>query len=405
MMLKEHFVAVEKSIQYKAKIAANAGHSLHKGTPRELFIKEFLNDHLGDNVNIGTGEIIDANSYPGEQRNQVDVLLYRSDYPKLSFGGGINAFLNESVISTIEVKSTLKKEGLEQAISATKRHKQLEKNITFNFSSGYVPPSAFSYVVAYDGPENLSTIYNWLIELNEKYDVSYDENLPAETKKRVKVKNPSIDGIFVLGKGFIYFNNSLVTLLRDEHVEDNPDQKWVLVEQETGNLLPLFLFLTNTISGFSKTDFSSYKYLKHLRFDNIELGDGESEELTELTKTKLDPNKTVIDFAQNFGAWNEEFMMDPDSIQLNVKKIKEAPTGTFVAKLPLYPSTVNRDLRFLLPKLEDEGVIDIVGFYLKNRIDTPLVAHLKWDEEPMHEEEKTKKESDSPYPAIIVNKK
>jgi len=41
-MLKSHMDAVETSLIHISKIPANAGHTLHRGTPREAFIKEFL---------------------------------------------------------------------------------------------------------------------------------------------------------------------------------------------------------------------------------------------------------------------------------------------------------------------------------------------------------------------------
>ena len=34
-----------------------SAHSLHKGTPREVFIREFLGEHLPLELEIGTGEI------------------------------------------------------------------------------------------------------------------------------------------------------------------------------------------------------------------------------------------------------------------------------------------------------------------------------------------------------------
>jgi len=45
-MLKSHMDAVEEQLIATSKIPANSGHSLHKGTPREAFIKEFLQKHL-----------------------------------------------------------------------------------------------------------------------------------------------------------------------------------------------------------------------------------------------------------------------------------------------------------------------------------------------------------------------
>src|SRR5438552_3739809 len=104
-MLKSHLEAVERQILATSKIPANSGHTLHKGTPRESFVKEFLEGHLSERIAVGTGEIIDADSKPNEHRPQVDIVLYKRDYPRIHFGGGIHGFLVESVIATIEVKS------------------------------------------------------------------------------------------------------------------------------------------------------------------------------------------------------------------------------------------------------------------------------------------------------------
>lgn len=59
------------------------------GTPRESFIQSFLKDHLSEKVAISTGEVIDANSRPGQRRNQHDIVVYKREFPKLDFGGGI----------------------------------------------------------------------------------------------------------------------------------------------------------------------------------------------------------------------------------------------------------------------------------------------------------------------------
>jgi hypothetical protein len=61
-MLRAHLDAVEKWLLAASAIPHNAGRTIHRGTPREVFIREFLAEHLGRRVSIGTGEIIDAES-------------------------------------------------------------------------------------------------------------------------------------------------------------------------------------------------------------------------------------------------------------------------------------------------------------------------------------------------------
>ena len=49
-MLKSHMDAIEKQLIVTSKIPANSKHSLHKGTPREAFIKQFLQNNLPKSV-------------------------------------------------------------------------------------------------------------------------------------------------------------------------------------------------------------------------------------------------------------------------------------------------------------------------------------------------------------------
>jgi hypothetical protein len=161
-MLRAHLDAVEKHLLQISQIPANAGHTLHRGTPREAFIKEFLTGHLSAKLAVGSGEIIDTTSLPREQRNQFDIVIFKADYPRIDLGGNPNAFLAESIVATIEVKSLLTKEDLETAILSARRAKTLQRNLITAFMSGYVPPGILSFVVAYDGPAQMATVRNWV---------------------------------------------------------------------------------------------------------------------------------------------------------------------------------------------------------------------------------------------------
>jgi hypothetical protein len=51
------------------------------------------------------------------------------------------------VIATVEVKSMLSKEGLEQAMKAAKTAKALEASVTTGFSTGYIPPKVLNFML------------------------------------------------------------------------------------------------------------------------------------------------------------------------------------------------------------------------------------------------------------------
>lgn len=258
-MLKSHIDAVEASLLVISRIPANSGHSLHKGTPREAFIKEFLIAHLPETVAIGSGEIIDSESQPREQRNQYDIVIYNKSYPKLDFGGGVSGFLIESVIATVEVKSTLTKKDLQQAIGAARNAKALSPHFVTAFQAGYVPPKVLNYVVAYDGPANIETVQGWLHEIHSDIGVVAFDLPPGD--ERLNQPSPSVDGIFVLGKGFSYFDNVPNGFNTPESRAGQPSVKWIHANSTSGNLLLQFLFLQSATANISGRWLNPIPYL------------------------------------------------------------------------------------------------------------------------------------------------
>lgn len=245
-MLHSHMASVEKVLLATAQIPAGSGHPLHKGTPRESFIKEFLGNHLAESLAIGQGEVISADSEAGQPRNQFDIVLYKRNFPRLTFGGGINAFLVESVVATIEVKSTLDKEGVRQAVKAARNIKGLERNVSRAFYTGTLPPAVLSFVVAYAGPAKMETVRTWLLEVHA------EEGLPIpdlSLDKRQEIASSSVDGIFVLGNGFVQFDNLNIGFVRDAQRTENPALRYYCGTTLDGTLLVFFLFLTYAASG------------------------------------------------------------------------------------------------------------------------------------------------------------
>ena len=270
-MLKTHVDTVEGHLLEISKIPANSGHSLHKGTPREAFIRTFLEGHLSERVAVGTGEIIDANSKPRQQRNQIDIVIYKREYPRLDFGGGINAFLAESVVATIEVKSLLDKEELRKAARTAKTLKSLSRNVVTSFSTGYQPPSILSFVVGYDGPASMKTVFGWLPDINATEAIHYPE-LPVADDSRTQVASPSLDAIFLLGRGFIHYGNAPVGFFHRGAIEQDAGAKWAIGNTPRGSLLLLFLLLTSAVSGTTGAWLNPMPYLTSFSVQELLIG-------------------------------------------------------------------------------------------------------------------------------------
>ncbi|EKT4568625.1 hypothetical protein QEM43_004345 [Pseudomonas putida] len=259
-MLKAHMDATEASIVAQSQIPANTGHTIHRGTPRENFIKNFLESHLSSNVSIGTGEIIDALSRPREPRSQYDIVIYRKNFPKLDFGGEIHGFMAESVVATIEVKSVLDQGAMDQAVLAAYKAKQLRRSLNRVFQIGWVPLSIASYVVAYTGPANMETVHGWIVNSHQRLGIPMPEFLRGNRM----VPGTALDGVFVLGKGTVKLENTPMAFnmpLQAEH------QVHSVCNTPAGALLLLFIALQEQCSNLEGVVANTGPYLANVGFD------------------------------------------------------------------------------------------------------------------------------------------
>ncbi|MDO7138921.1 MULTISPECIES: DUF6602 domain-containing protein [Flavobacteriaceae] len=264
-MLKTHMDAIENHLVSISQIPASSGHTLHKGTPREAFIKEYLEGHLSSNVAIGTGEIIDSNSVPRASRNQYDIVIYKKNYPKLDFGGGINGFLIESVIATIEIKSVLDQAAMDQSVNAAFNAKSLTPNINKSFSSGWLAPKVLNYVVAYTGPAQMATAHNWILNSHRT------KNIPLPTwnqQNRLQTPGTALDGVFLLNKGFITLDNTPLTLNNQQNPANGIH---TISDSQNGNVLMLFLCLQQACDNIQGAWLNSIPYIRNARFSNVRI--------------------------------------------------------------------------------------------------------------------------------------
>jgi hypothetical protein len=257
-MLTKHFENMEEVLLVRLKQSKSLGHPVDKGTVSEIFIKDFLRDHLGENIGIGSGEIIDANSKPNEKRHQHDVIIYRKDYPKLHFAHGIDTFIAESVVATIEVKSTLDKHGLRQAIQSAHQVKALKREFASMWTASISPPHIRSYVFAYQCSKPISKVVGaWFKNIHQELHIA-PPKMSESRDERLEIPSPALDGIVVLRKGFLHMNN--ITLMPKEHIDSNSNATFFTNDNSAYTLLILFLWLTDAIDkvAFSVWGYGSY---------------------------------------------------------------------------------------------------------------------------------------------------
>jgi hypothetical protein len=268
-VLIEHLAAVEHRLLCSSKVPGNAGHAIHKGTAREAFIREFLLGHIGTRATIGTGEIIDASSIAEARRNQIDIVVSKSEFPKIELGGGLNAFLAESV--TIEVKSRLTKAELRKAVQSASVAKKLERHLARHVQSTAQPMGIVSIVVAYDGPKRAAKVHDWLTEIDEELGLN-PGRLDPKGERRSCALSGGVDGVFVLGRSSVVFDYDSVGVINDVNRRCYPDAKYQYWDATSGNLLWLFMQLTHAVSNAQGDWPVLQNYLKAAKFEGVQFG-------------------------------------------------------------------------------------------------------------------------------------
>lgn len=137
-----------------------------KGDIREhTLVKTFLEKHLPQKLQIGSGLVVNAD---GTQSKQQDIIIYDAfNCPLLHNEENVKIIPIESVYGTIEVKSTLSKRELNTCIENIKSTKSLPKTL-HNLPHGFV----FSF----QADSDIQTVCKNVIELNKQVDLHHRIN-------------------------------------------------------------------------------------------------------------------------------------------------------------------------------------------------------------------------------------
>lgn len=224
-MIEAHLNAVEQVLIAQSKAAQNAGHPNLRGGPREWFVRDFLEGHVPGTLEVGQGELIDADSQPaptrGEYRAQVDVVLYRRDLPKISYSTGNAAYLAEGVMATIETKSDLTRDGLIRVCEVAIEHGQLKRS--------YIPRTGAqvpikNYLLVYKSID-VQKVATWLSEIAADLTVASAQ---------------MVDMIVILGAGVVWRIDDFPTMPVEKSAADH---EWTFLSQKTNNLFLMFVHM------------------------------------------------------------------------------------------------------------------------------------------------------------------
>jgi len=118
---------IARILQEESQLAGNmVTHMGELGSARESIVKGVLERVLPSMYDIGTGEIID---HTGAHSRQIDIVISRRDFPTLRLPSGSRLYLVESVLATVEVKSTLDRATLTEALENCASVGDLKPNV------------------------------------------------------------------------------------------------------------------------------------------------------------------------------------------------------------------------------------------------------------------------------------
>src|SRR5205085_434390 len=105
----------------------------------------------------------------------------------------------------------------------------------------------------------MDTVIGWVLDEHSKRGIT-PPIFDYDPIKRCEQPSPSLDGIFLLGSGYIFFDNTPFNFdVPNRHVR--PCAHWAVVDCEEGSLLVLFLLLTTAVSGVASSWFKPDAYL------------------------------------------------------------------------------------------------------------------------------------------------
>jgi hypothetical protein len=198
-VMEPHFVALESALVSQAKAASIFSSGTAKGRAREIFVQNFLEDHLPARVTVRRGEIIDS---LGNNSGEVDAIIV--DHDSMAFNiGGEHLTTAEAAVAGIEIKSDLTGDNLIEAVRKACLVKTLRRSAHHGFYQGghgdervEIPPrSPNFYIVGFRGP-TLETIDRRISENPEWYSRDF--------------MRYGFDILCILERGFIFKNDGLI---------------------------------------------------------------------------------------------------------------------------------------------------------------------------------------------------
>ncbi|MDF3042856.1 MAG: hypothetical protein K0Q71_5562 [Thermomicrobiales bacterium] len=117
----------------------------------------------------------------------------------------------------------------------------------------------------------MKTVHGWVGQVYPFLEIPQQE-LPSDDERRLQTPAVSIDAVFVLKKGFMYFDNVPIGFFSAQHRAQNPGSKWIFADSPSGNLLLMFLFIQGATANIEGRWLNALPYLSGFSVGNAQWG-------------------------------------------------------------------------------------------------------------------------------------
>lgn len=241
-MLLSHLQAVEDHLGPRARALAS------NEERRAAFVQTFAEPMFGGELRLRRGAVVGLAAAPDAIHPVFDLLLCQWDGPAMVLADGQPAWLAETVVATVSLCASLDEAAMAEAVRAAAAAKRLARR-ALTGGQGPVPPLR-SYLVAFDGPASMQQAHVWMKLAYRRQGVD-EADLPLTGAERAGVASPGLDGVFVLGRGFLNFDNVEVGLITDEARADTFGMCWAVASHERGALVSLWLQLQQAVTAMA----------------------------------------------------------------------------------------------------------------------------------------------------------
>lgn len=210
-LIRDRYKAIVDHAVSDARKASQVGHPGVVGKIREIVVAQLLKPLVPKYIQIGTGKLTDS---IGNLSSEIDVVLYSHDIlPPLLYDETLGAFPIESVLLTIEVKSTSTSSSVRGAVANARRNEQVLKH-----QIGMLPEKD-----AESPPRFVNVVTTYF---------AFDSDLSGAGKSELDRyretdpyadSNPVLKSICVVGQGYWWFNGDTKKWHRNMTQEANEE--------------------------------------------------------------------------------------------------------------------------------------------------------------------------------------